>query len=289
MVVSPDGRSVYAVSNADFALVSFKRDRASGALTPAGCVDDTGPDDCARHAAGLDGVNSVVVTPDGKSVYTAAGGADAVARFDRSTSGKLTPQGCIEDNDSGPASECTQTTDGLTQPFGLATSPDGSSIYAVTTGDDSIVSLDRAPSGALSNPSCIDDISGADLCPQSSAGLGGASSVAVSADGRSVYVASQDDRDVARFDRSDSTPPDTSITAAPPKSTKSAKATLRFTSSEPLSAFKCSLDGGPFKSCSSPKHYSGLAKGLHNFMVRATDPSGNTDPSPAKASWKVKG
>jgi DNA-binding beta-propeller fold protein YncE len=288
VAVSPDGKSVYAVSNADWALVAFKRDKSSGALTPKGCFDDSGADACAGAAPGLDGANSLVVTPDGGSVYVAS--ENAVARFDRSSNGTLKPKGCIEDNDSGPLAECTASVDGLTQAFGIGTSPDGRSVYVAATGDNSIVRFDRAGSGALSGASCIDDNDvGPETCPQSTDGLDGATGVAVSPDERSLYVAAQDDRDVARFDRADEDSPKTSITDKPKATTKSTKATLKFTSSEPLSTFKCSLDGAAFKKCSSPTRYTNLSKGTHNFKVRATDPSGNTDSSPAKASWKVKG
>jgi hypothetical protein len=37
----------------------------------------------------------------------------------------------------------------------------------------------------------------------------------------------------------------------------------------------------------SPKSYSGLAEGAHVFAVVATDPAGNTDPSPAPRSFFV--
>ena len=37
----------------------------------------------------------------------------------------------------------------------------------------------------------------------------------------------------------------------------------------------------------SPKTYRNLKLGKHTFKVRATDPAGNTDPTPAKRSFKI--
>src|SRR5207247_2197630 len=59
-----------------------------------------------------------------------------------------------------------------------------------------------ASTGALTPAGCIaDPISNADGCPQTAPGLGGAYSVAVSADGKSVYAAGINDNAIVRFDR----------------------------------------------------------------------------------------
>jgi hypothetical protein len=85
----------------------------------------------------------------------------------------------------------------------------------------------------------------------------------------------------------DSVPPETTITAGPSGSTSSTDALISFESSEAGSSFECRLDGGAFGPCSSPQTFSGLSLGAHSFEVRATDPSGNVDPSPAARSWTV--
>lgn len=85
----------------------------------------------------------------------------------------------------------------------------------------------------------------------------------------------------------DTAPPETSIASGPPAATQSRTATFSFASSETPATFACSLDGGAFIACASPKTYDGLSDGSHVFAVRATDLAGNTDASPASYSWQV--
>jgi hypothetical protein len=84
----------------------------------------------------------------------------------------------------------------------------------------------------------------------------------------------------------DTTPPETTIDAAPSGLVASASASLSF-SSEPGARFECAVDGGAFAECSSPASHSALAQGPHTFDVRAVDVAGNHDPSPARAAWTV--
>jgi hypothetical protein len=86
----------------------------------------------------------------------------------------------------------------------------------------------------------------------------------------------------------DTSPPETTIVEKPPASTTTSSATFTFSSTEAGSTFECALDAAPFESCTSPKEYSGLAIGGHEFRVRATDAAGNTDASPASHSWTIQ-
>src|SRR5439155_1442549 len=79
----------------------------------------------------------------------------------------------------------------------------------------------------------------------------------------------------------DTTAPDTTITAAPPAVSNSSSASFSFTATEAGGSFACQLRASAFALCVSPQSYSGLANGSHTFQVRATDPAGNTDPTPA--------
>jgi hypothetical protein len=69
--------------------------------------------------------------------------------------------------------------------------------------------------------------------------------------------------------------------------TRTATATFRFGSTVAGSKFQCSLDGGPWRACSSPRTYAGLANGHHKFEVRAISPSGTLETRAARASWFV--
>ncbi len=84
----------------------------------------------------------------------------------------------------------------------------------------------------------------------------------------------------------DTVPPNTSITSNPSSLSNDPNPSFTFTGSEPGSTFECSLDGA-FTSCATPKSYSGVADGPHTFQVRAVDPSGNVDPSPALYAWTI--
>jgi CSLREA domain-containing protein len=85
----------------------------------------------------------------------------------------------------------------------------------------------------------------------------------------------------------DTTAPETTIDGGPTGSSSSTSATFTFSSSESGSTFQCSLDGAAFGSCTSPRQYTGLGVGSHEFRVRATDDAGNTDESPAVRTWTV--
>ncbi|KKK70144.1 hypothetical protein LCGC14_2926940, partial [marine sediment metagenome] len=88
----------------------------------------------------------------------------------------------------------------------------------------------------------------------------------------------------------DTTDPDTTIDSGPPDPSNSTSATFTFSSNEGGSTFECRLDSileVDFATCSSPKPYSALTEGSHTFDVRATDPAGNTDSTPASQTWTV--
>jgi len=85
----------------------------------------------------------------------------------------------------------------------------------------------------------------------------------------------------------DGTPPDTQISSGPEGTVTSSTATFAFSATEPGSSFECTLDGGAYTACSSPRTYTTLSDSSHTFTVRATDSAGNVDPTPAVRTWTV--
>jgi hypothetical protein len=104
------------------------------------------------------------------------------------------------------------------------------------------------------------------------------------------YALTDPDGDMifAVFINADFDAPETTIINGPKDKTRKRTASFGLSSSEPASTFACSLDGGPFEACTSPKTYDHLKRKKHHFEVRATDAAGNTDPTPASFDWKVK-
>src|SRR5204863_524204 len=144
-----------------------------------------------------------------------------------------------------------------------------------------------SPSAALFRSACQLDASAFALCvsPQSYSGLAnGSHTVQV----RATDPPGNTDPTPASYTWTvDTTAPDTTITAAPPAVSNSSSASFSFTATEAGSSFACQLDTSAFALCVSPQSYSGLANGSHTFQVRATDPAGNTDPTPASYTWTV--
>ncbi|MDO7877818.1 Ig-like domain-containing protein, partial [Hymenobacter sp. ASUV-10] len=86
----------------------------------------------------------------------------------------------------------------------------------------------------------------------------------------------------------DTQAPNTSITDQPADPTPATTAHFEFAATEAGSSFEASLDGAPYAPVNPANtNYSGLAPGSHTLTVRATDPAGNEDASPASYTWTI--
>ena len=87
----------------------------------------------------------------------------------------------------------------------------------------------------------------------------------------------------------DTTPPETTITSGPAEGEilNSDAPMFGWASSEPNSTFKCVVDEKAIASCNDAFRM-GASPGPHTFSVAATDPAGNTDPTPATRNFTVR-
>jgi DNA-binding beta-propeller fold protein YncE len=210
IAVSPDGKNVYVASSKSDAIAIFKRNARTGTLTQppgtGGCVAVKGGG-CAT-AAGLDGPNSVAVSPDGLNVYATSRDSNTISVFHRNRSSGALSQlpgaaGCT----SGlPVPVCASGR-ALVGPDVVIVSPDGSNVYVGSFFGNAVAVFDRdGASGALTQPGdstgCLAEaISG---CTTGLA-LGAPEGMAISGDGANVYVASALSNAVAVLARDQST------------------------------------------------------------------------------------
>ncbi|HEX2015667.1 MAG TPA: beta-propeller fold lactonase family protein [Solirubrobacteraceae bacterium] len=216
IVISPDGRNPYAVAqgfNGPGGLTSFDRDPSTGALTQKslannGCIHD-GPATatCASEPNGLlKGLAFLALSPDGKYLYTAASGSEAIGIFQRDlTTGVLVQTGCMKSSTS-PAT-CATNVASISQLLAIAVSPDGKNLYATTQAPaHAVTSFSRdATTGALTFQSCLRDASGAAGCTPSTLPMQTMKWLAVSPDGGNVYVTAQASKSVDTFNRDPAT------------------------------------------------------------------------------------
>jgi len=151
MAISPDGRHLYVAGNrhtrvarqtyeSDAVVLVLRRNRRTGELRQIGCLTEGGQPPCVALRGAEDGLEEVVISPDGESVYVGAGvevegrspsSASSIAVLDRDpVSGALTqlegPAGCL----APPGYPGCEPARGLNErTSALALSPDGRNVY----------------------------------------------------------------------------------------------------------------------------------------------------------------
>ena len=185
----------------------MKRDTASGNLTYKGCTGDaTHTQGCAETTKGLEFVEGLAMSANGKSLYASGSSSDAVVHFavDPAT-GALTAKGCVADTVNNPAG-CAKTAPGLYAPYRLATSPDGRSLYVGGGPGGNIDHFKTSSSGALTYEDCLGNVNPPEPdCSGSPSTNLDMTDLKVSADGKSVYGVDVVNSAVDRFARDTST------------------------------------------------------------------------------------
>lgn len=195
LVVSADGKSVYATGEAEDKLARFDRNPVTGDLSQG--VGYVIQDGVGSGSGGpIDGLNApkeVAVSADGKSVYVTALNDDSVAVFAR-------------DPNTGAITDFVQVIKDISSPslalngaWGVAVSPDSAHVYVTSDLEDAVNVFSRnTTTGALTLlETKRDGVSGVD-------GIQNARSVAISSDGKHAYVAGRSDDAVAIFSRATS-------------------------------------------------------------------------------------
>jgi 6-phosphogluconolactonase (cycloisomerase 2 family) len=215
VALSPDGKSVYVAALFSDTVAVFARDKPSGALTqlaaPNGCVANDGDGVTCQDAVGLSGPTAVTVSPDNAHVYVASYGGGLTVFNRNPMTGALTqlaaPDGCITQFGGG-TSGCTDAYGPFT-PTSLLVSPDGKFVYTLARNSNSIGVFARdkatgkltqlpAPEGCLS-------LAGDGVTCKSVIALDDPRGLAMSRNGKSLYVAAGDSDAIAIFRRNKTT------------------------------------------------------------------------------------
>jgi len=180
--ISPDGQHIYVTSFDDHALSLFERNLNTGALTYIEAYRN-GVDDIS----GLEGTQSVLVSPDGRHVYVSGFTESALVVFKRDeVNGKLSLVEILRDNEGGIT--------GMDGALKIKSSKDGNHIYLVSPKDNSVTVFKRnVITGELTTQQLVED-----------SGNGGNDmtyplDMVLSPDGKHAYVTSFGDHAVTAF------------------------------------------------------------------------------------------
>jgi 6-phosphogluconolactonase (cycloisomerase 2 family) len=196
--LSPDNRVLYVAAGDSNAIAGFTRDPNTGGLAELGCLSDSGPshDRNCSGAVGLDGVSSIAITPDGKSLYATASRDSAVVAFKRDTSnGLINDVGCIS-GDAGYRQDARCAAGrGIQFAQYATTSPDGRFVYVSATDSHTvgIFSRNRATSAItqlVGRAGCLHDIGYATRSPcRLASGIALPFTLAITKNGKFAYLA----------------------------------------------------------------------------------------------------
>ena len=216
IAIPRSGKHLYVASSASSAIAIFRRNTKTGRLKqPAGergCVAARGNFGCAE-AWGLNGPNSLALSPNGRTLYATSRNSSTVTVYRRNTdTGALTQlaaaRGCI----SGTGLPGCAAASALDGPDVVTVSPDGRNVYVGSFLGSALVVFQRdRQNGTLSQASdgtgCLVE-EPTEGCT-SAIGLGNPEGLAVSGDGSSVFAATPGSNAVLTFSRN---PTDGSLT-----------------------------------------------------------------------------
>ena len=185
---TPDGRWVFAAAPRSNALTWFARDPDTGKLEQRGCLKNFAwsEERCATEPL-LGQANGVAVSPDGTLVFVVAAASSSltVFRLDPS-SGALTRLSCI--SDTGSDGVCANGSGMRGANHVVATADGGALVLAHYIGAVTSFAVDS--SGVVKQRGCLASGGASPGQCESTPSLSQARSMAVSPDGRDLYVGS---------------------------------------------------------------------------------------------------
>lgn len=225
IALAPDASSLYVTGSRTSSVVHYRRRAASGALSFSDCLSGNFGGPCTEIAtahtttnSGLNSVNALAVSNDGRFVYTTSGGAtggdSTVMGFARDPiTGSLSFHSCVtgstEMNDANPGvctmlpgapPNPTMSSPALDRPEGIAISPNDRFIYVSL--EFGVATFQRDPaSGAFSFKSCLTTLATSlPPCVRSRRNVvDDPRGLLIAPDGRSLYLANQHGGNVATF------------------------------------------------------------------------------------------
>ncbi len=191
LAMSHDDRYLYAASSTSSTVTVFDRSQLTGLLTVADVAKE-GVD----GVTGIAGASAVALSPDGgpSHLYVASPSSKTLAVFERDEiSGALTHVETLTEGLFG--------VDGLAGVVGLNVTPDGAHLYTASYLENGAARFDRdASTGELSFVDVV-RAGESDALGRLVDGTRGAQGVAISPDGRHVYVTGRSDHSLAAFRR----------------------------------------------------------------------------------------
>lgn len=170
VAVSPDGKNVYTAGEGQSAITVWSRAH-DGTLKEIQVLEDN-----VGGITGINFVDNLSISPDGKNVYAAATVDGAVVVFARNRrTGKLTPIQVIQEGVGGVT--------GLTGAFPVIVSRDGKNVYVGARMDHTVLVFSRAGNGKLTLIQTLTEGDGGVI------GIDGARYILESFEGNVVYVA----------------------------------------------------------------------------------------------------
>jgi DNA-binding beta-propeller fold protein YncE len=192
LAISLDGSTVYVASALSNAVAILTRDPSTGTLAQAsdgtGCITNAPLTGCTTGVR-LGGANAVALSRDNKQAYVTDLLSNSVTSFNRSSAGALTQKqyttGCLVFLNAVGCSFARA----MSAPEGVDVAPDGRNVYiaAFNTGAIDVLNRNRVTGRIAQKPGlkgCLGRSSG---CMPARA-TRGASSIAISPDGRFVYA-----------------------------------------------------------------------------------------------------